>query len=163
MTVGFTSLSQWQLHAVKTLFLTFLHQKDKDVSSVREETSSVFGRQKYCAYWLSSRGPHAQRRVLYQLVEAVTKRPGKLTKRVSFHRDNAAAHKSSFQWLLCVILALNWFITLPILLILTHLTMICYSTWKKHLAGNQYAVKMRAYFLKMRVSSSIGSKHYNID
>ena len=42
------------------------------------------------------------------------------------------------QWLLCVTEALNWLITLHILLILHHLTIICSPTWKKHLAGKQY-------------------------
>ena len=44
------------------------------------------------------------------------------------------------QRLLCVTAALNWLITLHILLIWHHLTIYCSPTWKtnKHLAGKQY-------------------------
>ena len=64
-----------------------------------------------------------------------------MMKGVLFHQDNAPVglHKFVVQWLLCVTVALNWLITLHILLIWHHLTIFCSPTWKKnHLAGKQY-------------------------
>ena len=64
-------------------------------------------------------------------IETFRERPGKLTKGVLFHLDNTPATPAVVAVAGAYItVALNWLITLHILLIWYHLTIFCSPTWK---------------------------------
>ena len=69
-----------------------------------------------------------------------------------FTRDNAPAHKSvvAMAAALCMTVALNWLITLHILLIWHHLIMLCSPTWKNTWLGSSIRLMMRSC-LQLRI------------
>ena len=106
--------------------------------------------------------------LLMQLRKAIkSKRPGKLTKGVLFHQDNAPVMHTR-QCVhgyngCCVTVALNWLITLYILLIWPRLTIFCSPTRKQNKniwLGSSIGPMMNSYlqlrnFSRIRMRASV--------
>ena len=134
MSVGSTTSSQGQMtiHAVELPLFSPSKEGQGSVISREGDGLHLLGCKGHSLHWLPSERPNLNgeyyANLLRQLRKAIkSKRPGKLMKGVLFHEDNAPAHKSVVAVWDC---GLNWLITLHILLIWHHLTIICSPTWK---------------------------------
>ena len=65
-------------------------------------------------------------------------------------------HRSLWlQWLLCVTLALNWLITLHILLIWHHLTIFCSLIWKRNWLRRSIQIQTHTYTPHMHTNTHV--------
>ena len=68
----------------------------------------------------------------------------------------------NLQWLLCVTVALNWSITLHILLIWHHLTMFCSPTWTKNHCPGEMGLPLSVFQAVHKMSLVLFSKSWMV-
>lgn len=155
MSVGFISLSQRQRNYPCSGNTHLTCSKEGHGHCIRREGDgfSFRGCKMHCVYWLSSKEPHYQQKVLCWHTEVVANGYQNQTlgetdeRRFSCIKSILQKTSPCFKWLLCLTVALNWLISLLILLNWRHLIILCSPTWKNTFLGTGVAEMTVAYLL----------------